>query len=869
MAQPWAESPRSIETRLTTAPTTHPPAGRPGLLTGYQAKPGIIDQLVDAQGVVREDWQAIHPRLDRLPPQTIEARRTRAQQRLDDNGILMTGPHEMDQPHLWPLDPVPFQLGSKQFAYLAEALAQRGRLLNTIAGDLLGPQRSIKEKILPPAILFANPHYHRAYHGLPVEGGRYIHLYAADITRGESGDWWVQSDRTQAPSGLGFTLENRIAIGQVHGDMFGQLNINRHARFFQTFRRTLTTLATNRVPNPRIVLLSEGPVGHRGFEDAYLARYLGYTLAVGQDLAVRRNRVVLKTLGGALPVEVILRRINDEACDPVELKATSITGVAGLVEAQRQENLAIANMLGSQLVESPALSAFLGPLCRFFYGEDLKLPTIATWWCGQPEQRQYVLNNLESLYLYPAFQGAGSPIAPSSLTSRQLHDLVEQINLTPEQFVAQQRLRRGTTPAWTGQGYAPWHWALRMFAAMDADDYRVLPGGLVRLAHEDSMLDFEPSRVERTQDCWVTAAGQADTMSLLAPSNQPIELKRSGAELPSRVADNLYWLGRSMEAAESQARLLRALITRVELDGTGDERPVDQDWARLLQLLDDEDLSAASTRQRIKRAVLDKPKPGNMRHAIRECVRLAQSVRDRLSLDAWRLVARMERYLLRAVDTNTVDDDDLTDLLALLNHLVLELVAYGGLMSESMTRTLGWRFLDLGRRAERAHRTAALLRATLVKPLDSERAMLSTLLDISDSAMTYRTRYLAEMRPEPVIDLLVTDDINPRSIAFQVKQLCMHIDELPRDKTSPHHDADQQLARELLQRVSTSDANKLAIGSPDRAHLAELIAYIDEQMPLLDQALTARYLAHTELPKQFAGIQPARLTPNAQEGGGA
>ncbi len=842
---------------MTAAQPPHPPAGRPNGLTAYRAKPGITDQFIDAHGAVREEWRAIQSSLNGLGPKTIEARRARAQQRLDDNGILLTGPHEVTQPHLWPLDPVPFQLGTNQFAFLADALAQRARLLNVIAGDLLGPQRSIREKVLPPAILFANPHYQRAYHGLPVMGGRYIHLYAADITRGDGGNWWVQGDRTQAPSGLGFTLENRIAIGRVHSDLFSQLNIKRHARFFQTFRDTLTTLATNRSPNPHIVLLSEGPVGHRGFEDAYLARYLGYTLAVGEDLAVRRNRVVLKTLGGALPVEVILRRINDEACDPVELNAQSRLGVAGLVEAQRQEHLAIANMLGSQLVESPALSAFLGPLCRFFFGEDLKLPTIATWWCGQPAQKQYVLDNLKTLYLYPAFQGTGPPIVPASLTARQLSDLIERIRLTPEQFVAQQRLRRGTTPAWNGEGYEPWHWALRMFATMDGDDYTVLPGGLVRLAREDSMLDFEPSHAERTQDCWVTAEGQADTLSLLAPSHQPVELKRSGSELPSRVADNLYWLGRSMEAAENRARLLRALIMRVEMDGTRAEVPMDQDWARLLNLLDDEELPKASTHQRIKRAVLDTPRPGNMRHAIRECVRLAQSVRDRLSLDAWRLVARMERYLLQAVATNPIQDDDLTDVSALLNHLVLELVAYGGLMSESMTRTLGWRFLDLGRRTERAQRTVDLLEATLIKPMDEERPMLSTLLDICDSAMTYRTRYLAEMRPEPVIDLLLTDDINPRSVAYQLKLIRKHISKLPHDPGLPESDADLVLSQSLLDQVRSADPNFMAVRSPNRVNLDRLIKEINEQLPILDQALTARYLAHTELPKQFTGIERA------------
>lgn len=836
-----------------------------GSLSQYRAKPGVADQLMDDRGQIRPDWAVMAPRLQALGAGLIESRRARAQQVLDDNGILLTGPHEVSQPHLWPLDPVPFQLGNEHFNTLAESIAQRAALLNKIAADLLGPQRVIKEKLLPPAILFANPHYRRAYHDLPVAGGRYIHLYAADVTRGDGGRWWVQGDRTQAPSGLGFTLENRIAIGRVHADMFGAMNVRRHARFFQTFRQTLSSLAISRSPNPRIVLLSEGPVGHRGFEDAYLARYLGYTLTVGQDLAVRRNRTLLKTLGGALPVEVILRRINDDACDPVELSADSNLGVAGLVESQRQEHLAIANMLGSQLVESPAISAFLAPICRFFFGEELKIPTVATWWCGQKKEREYVVANLKDLYIYPAFQAGTAPIDPARLTTRQRTDLVERIRLTPEQFVAQQRLRRGTTPAWNGQRYEPWHWALRMFAAMEGDSYHVLPGGLIRLAHQDSMLDFEPSQAERTQDCWVLSDAPPDTLSLLPPSNEPLALKRSGAELPSRVADNFYWLGRSMEAAEYQARLLRALIARIEIEGTREPGEQDEGWSRLLSLLGDGGIDPKISR-RIKSAVLNAPAPGNLRQAIRECVRLAQSVRDRISVDAWRLVARMERYLLRAAAINPIDDEDLTDVASLLNHLVLELVAFGGLMSESMTRTLGWRFLDLGRRIERARRTAELLRETIIQPLEEERPMLATLLEVCDSAMTYRTRYLADLRPVPAIDLLITDDINPRSVAYQLRRVLTHIDELPHpDQAS--RDADHRLAYQLLDRVVSANPEALSIASPHRGNLDDLLSFVIEQIPLVDQTLTARYLAHTELTKQFAAIEPTSLSIDMQEPG--
>jgi uncharacterized alpha-E superfamily protein len=321
-----------------------------------------------------------------------------------------------------------------------------------------------------------------------------------------------------------------------------------------------------------------------------------------------------------------------------------------------------------------------------------------------------------------------------------------------------------------------------------------------------------------------------------------------------------------MEAAEARARLLRGLIARLELESARDTGMLDDGWLSLLGLLGDDAEPAVSTPMRLKRAVLSTPKPGNLRHAIRECVRLAQSVRDRISVDAWRLVARMERYLLQAAATNPMDDDDLTDVAALLNHLVLELVGFGGLMSESMTRTLGWRFLDLGRRMERARRTAELLRATLVDPQGEERPMLAVVLEICDSAMTYRTRYLADLRPVPAIDLLVTDDSNPRSIAYQLEQVRGHVAALPRVPTRDANDADRRLTGSLLDAVVAADAEILSQATPSRAALDAVLGRLLDQLPAVDQALTARYLAHTELPKQFATIEPTRITPDAEGG---
>ncbi len=899
-------------TQPTPPPAARPLTTPPGLAEAYRAPSDGLDTMRDGRGALRDDWRAMAARLDATDGATLEHRRAQGQGVLDDNGILLAGPASAHRLHLWPLDPVPFQLGEAAFSSLAAAMAQRATLLNRLAGDLLGEQRVLKEKVLPPALLFANPHYRRAYHGLPVRGGRYLHVYSADLVRAQDGQWWVQGDRTQAPSGLGFTLEHRIALSRVHADWLGEVPVQRHAPFFVTLRETLAGLAPRDRGNPHVVLLSEGLKGHRGFEDAFLARYLGYTLTVGQDLAVRRGETVLKTLGGARPVEVVFRRVDDDACDPVELDGASASGVAGLVESQRREQVSIANMLGTQLVEAPGLMAFLQPLCRFYFGEDLKLPSVATWWCGQAGERDYVLEHLDELYVYRAFDAGGDPIDARRLSATERDALVRRVRATPEAYVGQERVQRGTTPAWSGTGLEPWRWSLRGFAAMCGDGYRVLPGGLVRVAPRPETLDYAPSADERTQDCWVHASGAVDRTTLLPPVDGPIALTRSGAELPSRVAENLYWLGRSIEQAEGRARLLRGLVTRLDLDvgvdaglddagldaelaaapvpdsATAGATPAgDAVWSRLLALVEPKQEAdpvgeqvaatnsvrgrdrASALWSRAWGAALDPPGGMNLRQAVSECVRLAQAVRDRLSVDAWRLVSRTDRDLTRAGEAGTGAADG-ADLEGLLHHVVLELVAFGGLMSESMTRTLGWRFLDLGRRIERAIQTAELIRVVAGTPGTDEREALEAALEVCDSGMTYRSRYLADLRLVPALDLLLSDEINPRSVAYQLVRIEQHVNALPRGADTdvardPEHDA----ALALLDAVRAAEPGALVQGPADapRRPLVDLLERVATELPKIDAALAARYLVHAEPPRAFDAIGP--LTDAGGSGGGA
>ncbi len=421
------------------------------LVDSYHPLPGVYDELFSAPGMLRPQWQKFMPALEELGPEEIERRWESAKRLIYENGIaynVESGPEALYRP--WELDPAPLLMTPGEWQSLAVGLAQRARLLNMLLVDLYGPQRLLQQGLVPPDLVFAHGGFLRSCHGLHVPKDVMLHLYAAHLARGPDGAWAVLADRTQAPSGAGFALENRIIISRMLPNIFHDCQVQRLASFFMSLRETLHDLAHQHRENPRIVLLSHGPQSSTYFEDAYLARYLGYTLVTGGDLAVRDNRVFLKTLGGLLPVDVILRRLYDEDCDPLELRGDSTLGVAGLVQAVRMGNVVLANALGSGLVEAPAWMALLPDLCQSLLGEPLKLASVPAWWCGKPDHLRYVLDNLPRLVIKPAFSHRGEPIFGDRLSADELNRLAARIRHQPRDFVGQEKVFRSCARCGTG-----------------------------------------------------------------------------------------------------------------------------------------------------------------------------------------------------------------------------------------------------------------------------------------------------------------------------------------------------------------------------------------------------------------------------------
>ena len=829
------------------------------------------DELRAVDGAVRPAWKPIIESFEQLGAEGMQAASLEVDRLVEESGANFHGSittNHASRP--WQLTVTPLVIHAAKWEHLADGLQQRVRVLEAVLADLLGPQSLLKERVLPAELLSANPEFSRVYHELPAIGRR-LTLTATDLARDQDGSWWVTGDRTRAPSGLGYALENRVITSRVFPKLIRRSNVVRLASFFASLQNELNSLARRHRDNPRVALLTPGQHSYRYVEDVYLARYLGYTLVQGRDLAVRGNRLNLKTLGGLLPIEVLLRHVSDRKCDPLELNPTSTQGVTGLLQTIRDGNVAVANSVGSSIAQMPALMPFLPAAAKFLLSEELKLPSIATYWCGGVKERKYVLEHLDHLVLRPAYMvSSRPPIVPAEMTAEQRSSLVRSIKDDPHGFVAQQIPSRSTTPVWHDNRLQSWHVAVRSFQLQTDDGVDVLPGGLVRVSPESHTLDQSPTSGRLGQDCWIVADEPVDQETTLLPaSDASVKLTRSGSELTSRVAENLFWLGRSAERTEAIARLLRTTLIRIAGENELDDMP---DVLRLIAALAamgqiEPDYAIAELESKLPaletmlpRSLFDQDRVHGLRAGVIDMEEKAAAVHDRISLDAYRVIAKVGQ---RLADAGMSPDAGLA--INRLDGMLLDLQAFAGLASESMTRTHGWRFLQIGRRIERAFQTAELLSATLVHPIADERPLMESVLQATDSLMTYRSRYLLKLQPLATIDLLINDHTNPRSICYQLQAIDQLSRELPAEDVALGLGTDQKIAHDLTHSVRMSDPAELAMVSPkgSRNKLNELLERLTKGLPELSNAIAARYLIHTASTQQLTGradaILPARL----------
>ncbi len=833
------------------------------LLESYEPKRPAFDELVDATGVVRPRWRRLLEQLGTMSEDARRAARLRAERMLRENGVTFVAQDDGERTHRpWRLDLFPLLIDPAEWAGIEKGLIQRARLLNATLVDLYGPRRALKERVLPPAVLFGNPQFLRPCANVRSPSNQHLHFLAFDLARGPDGRWWVLSDRTQMPSGAGYALENRIVASQCLPELFGDENVRRLASFFRAFAEHFVSLAGR--DDAHAVFLSPGPSKQSYFEHAYLARYLGFSVVEGSDLTVRDDRLYLKTVEGLKPVDLVMRRVSSELCDPLELRADSLLGVPGLLQAARAGRVTIGNAIGSGLVESDAFLSFLPALCRFHLGEELAMPSIATWWCGQARERAHVIANLDRLVLRRisttrSTLGRGREgLVRTDLTGERRQRLIRQIEHEGYDFVGQEVPTLSTAPIWNGDGAlraAPT--VLRVYVAATADGYRVMPGGLARIAFGSDPRTAWLQASDISKDAWVLSEEPVDSFSLLAQQQDPARIRRSGRSLPSRTADNLYWLGRYAERAEAAVRLFRSLVVR--LGGEfGSSRNVVTPERVVSLLVVQKHLSArrgrratqagkAAVERELWTILFDPECRDGLVTVLRNVRRTADVVRERLSFDAFQILKDLTEMLY---SWRLTPGEETGDALRLLNRLIQYLAAFSGLVMENMTRGYGWRFLDMGRRSERLRAMLELLQQLAVRGDPAEDGGLELLLELADSTMTYRARYRAAPRLPAVLDLLLCDGANPRSAVFQVEALAAHLAELPHAAESEEGvlTADERITTRLGSELRLADPVKLGetLGRSDsRVDLDRLLRRAAQDVDELADHIAAHFFSHS------------------------
>ena len=864
----------------------------------FATKYPVYQELLAANGAVGAHWAPLFQQLAATSPEQMRHQLEFLDRRIEENGVtynVYADTNSSNRP--WALDPLPLILTAEDWEGISAAVTQRARVIDAALADLYGPQTLLAEGLLPPALVYGQHGYLWPSMGVQPISGHFLHLYAADLARSPDGRWWVIADRTQAPSGAGYALENRLIVSRVFPELFHDQRIQHLASFFRALQDGLASWApVDDGEQPHIVLLTPGPYNETYFEHAYLSRYLGFPLVEGQDLTVRGDTVYLKTLTGLKRVHVILRRQDDDYCDPLEFRGDSALGIPGLMQVVRAQRVMVSNALGSGILSSGALMGFLPGMSQRLLGEDLLMPSVATWWCGEEPALDYAIKHFDDL----VFKGAYPTQRFDTVFGRDLKGadkdaMLQRLRARPQAYVAQEVVNPSLAPVWHRQAHERGagriqarSLGLRVYAVATPDGYRVMPGGLARVAGVTDQRLISMQRGGLSKDTWVLTKGTVDLSTLLKPSLTVKDLVHGGSNLTSRVVESLFWLGRYSERFDNTARFLRVGLQRLHEEVTeraaeletllrlGDELELLPEKHALgdVTLVNDvltknapEAVAAKKRRHqavgsnageltslsqvfppadrlseyRLLQAVHDVELPGSLAADIRRAVWSATQVKERLSVDHWHSINSLQ-HKLKALDPTTLSA---REALVFLDQVMLVSSSLNGFTMDNMTRDDGWRFLVVGRRIERLVSLSTVVRHCLWELLDQHNDGLEWLLELTDSIITYRSRY--SRRPEllPVMDLIVFDADNPHAIFFQVMAIQRYLDRLRRVLGETPIDllVDSAMALQTFDLAGLEVVN----GEVPRAACEQLVVVLDNLISAaqkLSDQLAMRYFTH-------------------------
>lgn len=833
------------------------PACEPASFSVDPSTTDVYNEACDPANTIRPHWTEVMNSVGEMGIEGMENRLRQARRILRDDGATYNLNGDPLSPNVWSLDIIPNLLAEDEWLTVERGLAQRSLLFDLILKDFYGEQRLLKEGVIPSEIVFSHPGFLRQCHGIRLPGAHNLIFHAVDLVRGGDGQFVAIGDRTQAPSGTGYVLENRIAVSRVLPSLFRNSNVRRLSGFFHALRHTLAGLASHKTETPRIVVLTPGAYSSTYFEHAYLANYLGFQLVQGGDLTVRNGRVWLKSLNGLSEVDVILRRMDDTYCDQTELRSDSRLGVPGLLEVVRSGNVVLANPLGSGVLEAPALLAFLAEISQCLLGEPLLIPTVKTWWCGRAEDRDFVIRNLEHLIIKPSWRSFDSKsIYGHSLDERNRMLTIEQITANPHNYVAQVYIPGSRVPVWDNQQIEYRPGIFRAFTVATPEGYCVMPGTLSRVAESADEFIVSDLSGARSKDTWILGEKPDIAQQPLTDS-----IPRDEGNLPSRVIENLFWFGRYAERAEMSLRVIRTLFK--QLNGVELFMPESRDVLLgalfpLTGTLPETDAGADQNHE-LSSLVCDGQRAGSIKFNIQSMLTCGEQVKEMLSADT-RIILNELRDCIRAVEV--AYQDGLPELPEeSLDNLVTSLLALSGLNHESMLRGMDWRFQEIGRRAERARLTAILLKHTLTHALPGlqQQQILESVLMSVEALISFRRRYRGRMNIISGLDLLMLDASNPRSLIYQIDRLRKYLLELPRqDGQTSSLTSDMRPIMKSLTDIQLAELDMLAQVDEQtelRGQLDTLMTQIISQLEQFTTLLSDKYFDHADGPLQLINAQ--------------
>ena len=783
----------------------------PSLFADYRPLPGVPDELVDADGQMRPAWAGLITHLSHLTPAQIARDFARGDQHLADAGVFFRSYGDASiAGRDWPYSPVPIILHDSEWADIEAGLIQRADLLEQVVADIYGENRLVTDGHLPAALIAQSPEWLRPMVGVTPRSGHFLHFMAFEIGRGPDGRWWVLADRTDAPSGAGFALENRVATTKVFPELYRDSNVHRLAGFFRSFRDTLDGLRQD--SHSKVGILTPGPLTDTYYEQAYIARYLGMALLQGEDLTVVDGALKIRTVQGLAPVDVLWRRMDGVWADPLELNEASELGTPGLMQAIRGGQVTMVNALGVGILESQAMMAFLPAISKVLTGRPLALPNVATWWCGQQAERDHVAAKAHKMIIGPAL-GTRMPYESGAVhaVGGVMHggddpDLHEWFQSNAGDLVGKELVTLSTTPVYENGALVPRPMTIRVFLARTDQGWQAMPGGFGRIGKTQDNAAISMRNGGAVADVWVVSDAPVEPTSMLARPNAAF-IRAEPGPLPARAADNLFWLGRYVERTEGTLRLIRAYHSR--LDEAASEP--------LLKLIRD--------RLNYYGITLDEPIPAALKRTIASAVYSAGNIRDRFSVDGWAALQDLQKSMARISKTATEGQDTAL----VMSVLLRKISGFAGLVHENMYRAAGWQFLTIGRSLERAAMMTDLLAAVASDAAPD--GGLDLAIEVGDSIMVHRQRYSVVTTRETVIDLLALDAQNPRSVQFHLDVIAHRVADL-----TGSHGPLTAMGRQVLA-VQTA----VALHAPQTLN-SRMLARIHSDILDLSQALNSAFL---------------------------